>query len=45
MEQQGTPIDVFTARRAPSFWRGLRRYLEIWDGLIDEFNGRVRASS
>jgi cysteine synthase A len=45
VEQQGTPIDVFSARRSPSFWRGLRRYVEVWDGLIDAFNGRVRARS
>ncbi len=27
VEQQGTPLDVFEARRSQSFWRGLRRYL------------------
>ncbi len=41
VEQQCTPIDVFEARRSQAFWRGLRRYLGIWDELIDEFNGRT----
>ncbi len=41
VEQQGTPLDVFEARRNQSFWRGLRRYLGVWDELIDEFNARV----
>ena len=33
VEQQGTPVDVFEARRSPSFWQGLRRYLDVWDEL------------
>ncbi len=41
VEQQGTPIDVFEARRSQDFWRGLRRYLGVWDELIGEFNARV----
>ena len=41
VEQQGTPIDVFEARRAAAFWQGLRRYLGVWDELIDDFNARV----
>jgi cysteine synthase A len=45
VEQQGTPVDVFEARRSPSFWPGLRRYLDVWDGLIAEFNERVAAGS
>jgi cysteine synthase len=45
VEQQGTPLGVFEARRAQVFWHGLRRYIEIWDALIDEFNGRVAAGS
>jgi cysteine synthase len=44
VEQQGTPIEVFEARRSPSFWRGLRRYLPVWDGLIEEFNARVASN-
>jgi cysteine synthase len=44
VEQQGTPLDVFEARRSQVFWRGLRRYLIAWDALIDEFNGRVAAA-
>jgi cysteine synthase len=45
VEQQGTPIEVFEARRSPSFWSGLHRYVEAWDALITEFNGRVAARS
>ncbi len=41
VEQQGTPLDVFEARRSQAFWRGLRRYLGVWDELIDDFNARV----
>jgi cysteine synthase len=41
VEQQGTPLEVFEARRSQSFWRGLRRYLGVWDELIDDFNARV----
>jgi cysteine synthase len=43
VEQQGTPFELFEARRAQSFWTGLRRYLPVWDELITEFNGRVAA--
>jgi cysteine synthase A len=45
VEQQGTPVDVFEARRSQAFWRGLRRYLSLWDKLIEEFNGRVAAGA
>ena len=41
VEQQGTPFDLFEARRSQDFWRGLRRYTGIWDGMIDDFNARV----
>ena len=44
VEQQGTPLAMFEARRAQSFWRDLRRYLPVWDGLIGEFNRRVAAA-
>ncbi len=41
VEQQGTPIELFEARRAQSFWIGLRRYLAVWDAMIADFNGAV----
>jgi cysteine synthase len=41
VEQQGTPIDLFEARRSQTFWRGLRRHLGVWDEMITEFNARV----
>jgi cysteine synthase len=43
VEQQGTPFELFEARRAQSFWRSLRRYVPVWDELITEFNARVAA--
>jgi cysteine synthase len=45
VEQQGTPVDVFDARRSDSFWSALPRYLDRWDALITDFNGRVAGSS
>jgi len=45
VEQQGTPFELFEARRHQSFWRGLRRYLPVWDEMIDDFNARVAAGS
>jgi cysteine synthase len=41
VEQQGVPIEDFVARRAQSFWRGLRAKLPEWDELIREFNART----
>jgi hypothetical protein len=43
VEQQGTPFELFEQRRHQSFWRGLRRYLGVWDEMIAEFNARVAA--
>jgi cysteine synthase len=43
VEQQGTPFDLFEARRHQDFWRGLRRYVDVWDEMIDDFNERVAA--
>ena len=44
VEQQGTPFELFEARRDQSFWRGLRRYTPVWDEMITDFNARVAAS-
>jgi cysteine synthase len=44
VEQQGTPFELFEARRDQRFWSGLRRYLGVWDDMIDEFNQRVASS-
>jgi cysteine synthase len=43
VEQQGTPFELFEARRHQSFWRGLRRFLPEWDEMITDFNARVAA--
>ncbi len=43
VEQQGTPFELFEQRRQQSFWRGLRRYVGVWDEMITEFNARVQA--
>ena len=45
VEQQGTPFELFEARRSQGFWRGLRRLLPVWDEMITEFNSRVAARS
>ncbi|HTH06711.1 MAG TPA: pyridoxal-5'-phosphate-dependent protein subunit beta, partial [Ilumatobacteraceae bacterium] len=37
VEQQGTPFELFEARRSQQFWRGLRRYLPVWDEMISDF--------
>jgi len=41
VEQQGTPFELFEARRDQSFWKGLRRLLPVWDEMITDFNARV----
>jgi cysteine synthase len=41
VEQQGTPFELFEARRDQAFWKGLRRYVDVWDDMIDDFNARV----
>ena len=43
VEQQGTEFDDFVARRDPRFWDGMRHFIEEWDELIVEFNGRTGA--
>ncbi len=44
VEQQGTPFELFEQRRHQDFWRGLRRYVGVWDEMIDDFNARVAAA-
>ena len=41
VEQQGTPFELFEARRHQEFWRDLRRFVDVWDEMIDDFNTRV----
>ncbi len=41
VEQQGTPFPLFEERRDQSFWRGLRRYVGVWDDMITDFNARL----
>ncbi len=41
VEQQGTPFELFEARRHQDFWKGLRRLLPVWDDMITDFNARV----
>ena len=43
VEQQGTPFELFESRRSQDFWRGLRRFLPVWDEMIAEFNASVAA--
>jgi len=44
VEQQGVPLELFEARRAQTFWAGLRRYLGVWDAMIEDFNARVETT-
>jgi cysteine synthase len=41
VEQRGTSVEDFVARREQAFWVGLRSRLEAWDELIAEFNART----
>jgi cysteine synthase len=44
VEQQGVSLEDFVVRQRQTFWRGLRDAIDVWDGLIEDFNGRVGAS-
>jgi cysteine synthase len=44
VEQQGVPVEEFTARRDPAFWKGLRELLPAWDERIRQFNARIGAA-
>ncbi len=41
VEQQGTSIEDFEARRSQGFWRGLRDAVPAWDEAIREVNART----
>ena len=41
VEQRGTSVEDFVARRDPAFWVGLRSRLEAWDEMIADFNART----
>ena len=41
VEQRGTSIEDFVARREPTFWTGLRSRIDAWDELIVDFNART----
>lgn len=43
VEQQGTPFELFEARRNQEFWTDLHKYLPIWDAMIRDFNAQVAA--
>ena len=43
VEQQGVPIEEFSARRSQDFWAETRQIVHGWDAMIDEFNARVAA--
>ena len=45
VEQQGTPLPVFEARRSQAFWRELRSFVPAWDEMITAFNHEVASSS
>ena len=41
VEQQGSSIEDFLARKEPSFWTEMRGIVPAWDAMIDEFNART----
>ena len=43
VEQQGTSLEEFEARRDQAFWRSLLELIPVWDELIGELNGRSGA--
>ncbi len=43
VEQQGTPFELFEQRKSQDFWRGLHRFIGVWDEMIGDFNARVSA--
>jgi cysteine synthase len=45
VEQQGTPIAEFEARRSQDWWRDLRSLIPAWDEMIDEFNATTGVSA
>jgi hypothetical protein len=44
VEQQGVPIEEFTARAKQSYWDGLLDLVPAWDALIDDVNARSGAA-
>ncbi len=44
VEQQGVSVEDFDQRKDQSFWKGLRKNIAEWDGLIGDFNGEVGAA-
>jgi cysteine synthase len=43
VEQQGTSLEEFDARKDQAFWRSLVETVPAWDRLIDEMNREVAA--
>ncbi len=43
VEQQGIAFEDFVARRSERFWDGMRHFIDDWDEMIIEFNGRTGA--
>jgi hypothetical protein len=35
---------MFEQRRSHEFWRGLRRYVGVWDDMITDVNDRIASS-
>ncbi len=38
VEQQGVELADFNARKDPEFWTNLRKFIPVWDKMIDQFN-------
>jgi cysteine synthase len=42
VEQQGVDLKDFNARKDQNFWKGLKKYLPVWDKMIKEFNQKAK---
>ena len=38
VEQQGIPVEDFTARQDANFWLQLHQWIPAWDQMIEDFN-------
>jgi cysteine synthase len=43
VEQQGWPVEEFSARRDQNFWRNLQENVPAWDAMIEEANALAHA--
>jgi len=42
VEQQGVELKDFNARKDQEFWKDMKKYIPIWDKMIEEFNEKAK---